>query len=443
MPSLLLATASTSQQDNSKIIDMCKARTLLILAVISILMGTISCAEKDVYDPERHQAIIRYVSPVDSVDQEHTWQLTENHTYSVSIDANVEATRLEIYSENPVESTEAELMSRVFVSYGQTVTLTVSMPVLLTTLYAALVDADGKYTVTSFSKTSRSVSFSSPIATKQSPRLATPKIMAYSYCYEEDFPEPGDYDFNDIVMRIGLERTGQKTMDIHVTLSAVGASRPITVALRLVGYRYQDIDSIKAKDGKTLNKNVPTTCMEIIKNDEILQTGRNGEAVVNLFLDAHWAIGDDLPETNGDFPRYKYNVKKTYSDGYEQTYAKNVTFTVYFKSESNLNNITLDMLDPFIMTYYTGGVVETHTDEFAAAQTMYEYNALSIKDVPWALRIPTRYFKYPLEGVEIGFKKKGIMLGAYMTNGHSFGEWCEDHRNYLDWYQYPEDRQVF
>ncbi len=443
MPSLLLATASTSQQDNSKTIDMSKARTLLILAVISSLVGVVSCREKDVYDPERHQAIIRYVSPVDSVDQKHTWLLTENHTYSVSVDANVGATRLEIYSENPVESTEAELMSRVFVSDGQTVTLTVSMPALLTTLYAALVDADGKYTVTSFSKTSRSVSFSSPIATKQSPRLATPKIMAYSYCYEEDFPEPGDYDYNDVVMRIGLERTGQKTMDIHVTLSAVGASRAITGALRLVGYRYQDIDSIKAKDGKTLNKDVPTTCMEIIKNDEILQTGRNGEAVVNLFLDAHWAIGDDLPEVNGDFPRYKYNVKKTYSDGYEQTYAKNVTFTVYFKSESNLNNITLDMLDPFIMTYYTGGVVEIHTDEFAAAQTMYEYNTIAFKDLPWALKIPTRYFKYPLEGVEIGFKKKGIMLGAYMTLGHSFGEWCEDHRNYLDWYQYPEDREVF
>jgi len=422
---------------------MSKARTLLILVVISILMGTVSCADKDAYDPERHQAIISYVSPVDSVDQQHTWLLTENHTYSVSIDANVGATRLEIYSENPVESTEAELISRVFVKSGQTVTLTVSMPVLLTTLYAALVDDDGKYTVTSFSKTSRSVSFSNPIATQQSPLLTTPKIMAYSYCYEEDFPEPGDYDYNDVVMRIGLERTGQKTMDIHVTLSAVGASRGLTGALRLVGYRYQDIDSIKAKDDKTLNKNVPSTCYEIIKTDDILQRGRNGEAVLNLFLDAHWAMGDDLPETNGDFPRYKYNVSKTYSTGYELTYAKNVTFTVYFKSESNLNNITLDMLDPFIMAYYVGGVVEIHTDEFAAAQTMYEYNTLSFKDLPWALKIPTRYFKYPLEDVEIGFRKKGVLLGAYMTTGHSFGEWCEDHRNYLDWYLYPEDYQVF
>ena len=422
---------------------MRKARILFILAAVSSLVGIVSCGEKEVYDPERHKEIIRYVSPVDSVDQQHTWQLTENRTYMVSVDANVGATRLEIYSENPVESTEAELMSRVFVKYGQDVTLTVSMPTLATTLYAALVDEDGKYTVTSFNKTSRSVSFSNPIATKESPRLATPKIMAYTYCYEEDFPEPGDYDYNDVVLRVGLERTGQKTMDIHATLSAVGASRPITGAIRLVGYRYQDIDSIKAKDDKTLNKNVPTTCMEIIKDEDILQRGRNGEAVVNLFLDAHWAIGDDLPEINGDFPRYKYNVSKTYSDEYDITYAKNVTFTVYFKNESNLNNITLDMIDPFILTYYVGGVVEIHTDEFAAAKTLYEYNTLSFKDLPWALKIPTRYFKYPLEGVEMGFKKEGFMFGAYMTKGHGFGEWCEDHRNYLDWYLYPTDNKVY
>lgn len=422
---------------------MYKAKTFPILAAVSLLVGIASCADKNAYDPERHQAIIRYVSPVDSVDQQHTWQLTESHTYSVSIDANVGATRLEIYNFNPVESTEAELMSRVFVSYGQTVALTVSVPSLLTTLYAALVDDDGNYTVTSFSKTSRSVSFSSPIATKQSPRLATPTVMAYTYCYEEDFPEPGDYDYNDVVMRIGLERTGTKTMDIHVSLSAVGASRALTGALRLVGYRYQDIDSIKAKDDKTLNKNVPTTCMEIIKTEDILQRGRNGEAVVNLFLDAHWAMGVDLPEINGDFPRYKYNVSRTYSDEYDITYAKTATFTVYFKNESNLNNLTLDMIDPFIMTYYVGGVVEIHTDDYAAAQTMYEYNTLSFKDLPWALKIPTRYFKYPLEGCQIGFRKEGFMFGAYMTVGHGFGEWCENHKSYLDWYLYPTDNQVF
>lgn len=424
---------------------MNNSKSLLITALLSpIILGLASCS-KDVYDSERHHEIIRYLSPVDSVDQKHTWQLTEDHTYSVSIDANVGARALEIYSDNPVKSTEAELMSRVYVRDGQQVTLTVSMPSIQESLYAALVDADGKYTVTSFSKNSRTVSFSSVEEGQKrlSPSMPSPKVMAYTFCYEEEFPEPGDYDYNDIVMRIGLERTGQKSIAIHTTLTAVGASKMLAGAIRLVGYRYQDIDSIVAKDGKTLNNNVPSPSYELIKNDDLLQKGRNGEAVVNLFVDAHWSIGDDLPEINGDFPRYKYNVSRGYSDQYELTYAKDVTYTVYFKSDASLNNFTLDMLDPFIMTYYVGSRLEIHVDEFAAAQTMYEYNTLDFKDLPWALKIPTSYFKYPLEGAQIGFRKDGYMFGAYMTIGHGFGEWCEDHRNYQDWYLYPTDNQVF
>ena len=421
---------------------MRKIETLLTVALASVLVVLASCS-KDVYDSERHHTIIRYVSPVDSVDQQHTWQLTETHLYNVTVSVSVGTQQLEIYSDNPVESSDAELMSRVFVKDGQTVTLTVSVPATLSTLYAAAVDGDGKMTVTSFSKNTRNVNFSSLLAEKQSPRLATPKIMAYTYCYEENFPEPGDYDYNDVVMRIALERTGTKTMDIHTTLTAVGASKMLAGAIRLVGYRYQDIDSIVAKDGKTLNENAPSTCFELITDDKLLQKGRNNEAVVNLFVDAHWAMGDDLPEVNGDFPRYKYNVSRTYSDDYDITYAKNVTYTVYFNSSGGLNNFTIDMLDPFVLTFYVGSRLEIHLDEYVDAQTMYTYNTLDFKDLPWALKVPTRYFQYPLEGSRIGFRKDGYMFGAYMTEGHGFGEWCEDHTRYLDWYLYPTDNQVF
>lgn len=421
---------------------MRKVNVLMAVVIVTTILASLSCS-KEIYNEETHHEIIRYLSPVDSVDQQHTWRLTENHTYTVSANANVGANRLEIYSGNPVESAEAEMMARVFVTDGQQVTLNVSMPTILSTVYAVLVDADGYMTVTSFSKETRNVDFSNPIAKKQKPTLLTPRIMAYTYCFEENFPEPGDYDYNDAVMRIALERTGQKTIDIHTTLSAVGAEKMLAGAIRLVGYRYQDIDSVVAKNGKTFNEKAPSTVYDLFTSDDLLQKGRNGEAVLNIFLDAHWAMGDNLPEINGDFPHYKYNVSRSYSDGYEITYAKNITYTVYFKSETSLNNFSLDMIDPFLMTFYSGARLEIHIDEFASAQTMYTYNTISFKDLPWALKIPTRYFKYPLEGNQIGFRKEGYMFGAYMTVGHGFGEWCEDHRNYLDWYLYPTENQVF
>ena len=428
---------------------------LFIAAVMAF--GTVSCSKEIDFDKEKYTKYRKYVSPVDSVDQSHTWQLSMSRTYQITVNANVGAKKLEIYSENPVTSTNAELMARAFVKEGEQVTLSTSVPDMLTTLYAAVVDDAGTYTVTSFSALEHYVDFTDPIATKQKPRLATPNVMAFTYCYEENYPEPGDYDFNDLVMRIGLERTGQKQMDIHVTLAAVGASGQIAGALRLVGYRYQDIESVVAKDGKTLNINVPKMSYGLLHNDDIFIEGRNGngkkgygEAVINLFVDAHWAMsGGDVETINDEFERKKYNVMRSFVDPYDQTYAKTVDFTVTFKSDASLNSLTHEMIDPFIITYYMSNRIETHMDEFKKAQTLYNYDDnVDFKDVPWALKIPTQYFQYPLEGCQIGFRKRTeegtpAMFGAYMTLGHSFGEWVEDQNSSLDWYQYPTANQVW
>jgi hypothetical protein len=72
----------------------------------------------------------------------------------------------------------------------------------------------------------------------------------------------------------------------------------------------------------------------------------------------------------------------------------------------------------------------------------------SFKDLPWALMVPQADFLYPLEGYEIGYRKKTesgkvAMFGAYTTIGHSFGEWAEDHNNFLDWYLYPNVQLTF
>ena len=420
-----------------------KSNQLVFIVAAVLTLGAASCS-KEIYDEQRHYEIIKYVSPVDSVDQKHTWQLSNYYTYSVSANVSVGAQKLELYSGNPVESTNAELLARTFVKDGQEVILSASVPAMLKTVYAALVDGNGTYTVVGFSPTDYYVDFTTPIAIRQAPSLKTPKVMAYTYCYEENFPEPGDYDFNDVVMRISLERTAQKAMTIGVTLAAVGASKPLAGALRLVGYRFEDIDSVVAVNGKTLNVNVPSTCYELIETDDILLKGRNKEAVINLFMDAHWAIGDDIETVNDDFIRKKYNVARSYSETYDITYAKSAAYTVYFSSEAALNGFTQEMLDPFLITYYAGARLEIHLDEFRDAQTFYNYNTISFKDIPWALRI----FQYPLEGNQIGFRRRledgsTAMFGAYMTVGHSFGEWAENRNSCLDWYEYPTSNQVY
>jgi len=431
---------------------------MIILTALTVL-GNLSCNKEIDYDEDKDKEYWRRVMPVDSIDNNHTWQLATSRSYQFTVNANVGAEKLEIYSDDPTTSTNAEMMARTFVEEGQQVTISVSVPSRLTSLYAALIDKEGTYTVTRFSPTERYVDFSNLIATKQSPRLVTPKVMSYTYVYEETFPGAGNYSYNDLVMRIGLERTGQKQMDIHVTLLAVGASGQVAGAIRLVGYRYQDIASVVAKDDKTLNVDVPKLSYGLILSDDILLEGRNGngkkgygEAVINLFADAHWAIcGGDIEIVNDDFKRKKYNVKRSFDDPYEQTYAKQVDFTVTFKNEGGLNNFTQEMIDPFILTYYMANKVETHLDEFKTVQVLHEYDVTIFKDLkklPWALKIPTSNFQYPLAGYKIGFRKRAndgtvSMDGAYRTVGHSFGEWVENQKNSLDWYLYPIEREVW
>ena len=111
-----------------------KSNQLVFGVAIVLAFGGVSCS-KNVYDENRHHEIIKYVSPVDSVDQKHTWQLANHCTYSVSVNAGVGAQRLELYSQNPVESANAELMARAFVKDGQQVVMSASVPAMLTTIY--------------------------------------------------------------------------------------------------------------------------------------------------------------------------------------------------------------------------------------------------------------------------------------------------------------------
>ena len=418
---------------------MDKTNKTILLGMAILTLGVMSC-NKNVYDENVHEELIHYLSPVDSVDQQHEWRLSSTRTYAISIDAGSDIKKVMLLTADPLKDRTAEIMTQQDVSNGKKINLSASVPYILTTLYAALVDGEGKYYVTSLSSDDTNVSFAD--ATVGTP-LSTPTPLTYTYLFEENFPEAGDYDYNDLVLRISQERTGEKEVTFRVTLAAVGADKQIACAIRLIGYRFQDIDSVKTPDAHTFNENVPDVYYNLIDSRDLLIQGRNKEAMVNLFAHAQFATGDNLNEDYGLYDKKKYNVTREYTDKTPIIPVVTKTFVVYFKKSTGLNSFTLDMIDPFIVTEYNGSKMETHTDEYRDAQTLYEYNVPKFKDLPWALRIPSRYFSYPLEGCEIGFKKKGYMFGAYMTKGHSFGEWAEDHKNFLDWYLYPTSSEVW
>ena len=424
-------------------------KLLMALGILGSLMLT-SC-HKDVFDEDDYNRILDEASPVDSVDAKHTWELTQDHIYVVEADVHIGVKSVLILSDNPLTALNAEVMAQSAIEDGGRAMLAATVPTMTNELYAALVDDKDRYTVVSFPVGTTVVNFSGVKSVySQKPlkaRLVQQKLV---YCFEEEMPEPGDYDYNDVILRLAREVVDSRHLKIDVELAAVGGSKQLAAGLRLVGYQAEDIDSVAIESGNSFDMggyyhDVPLekTASPLFQSSSLLQAGRNGEALLYLFEDAHWAMGENLNVVNQIFQRKKYNVSKSYSDDLMILPTRTETYHVYFKADQNINGFTPAMFDPFVLSPYYGAVWELHCFRDREAQVTREYTLTKSRKLPWALMIPYASFRYPLEGVNIGFKKNDGYFGAYMNRGCSFGEWAEDRNKCLDWYTSPTFNRVF
>ena len=428
-------------------------RKVIILALACFVVGQVlltntSCKKREVFDPEVLDTIMTIASPVDKVDETHDWVMSSEKPFVIMADINVNAKKLQILTENPLQSDEAVVVSEAPITDGNFVTLYAAYPLIKEKLYAALVDEKGAYTVTEFGVEKMNVDFSNPLFVSEFLSY-TPQPQSFVYGYEAEFPEPGDYDYNDIVLHISKEWVESNVIQLNVQLAAVHSSTQLSAAVRLLDYSFDDIDSVKTVGGITFNDNVPSQILGVLTQDvdQLLLQGRNNEAVINLFADAHWATGDNLLENFGMMARKNYNVTKGSDSSNQLIVPRTISYLIYFKDGSQLNRFTLDSIDPFIMKSYNGAIWEVHLNEYRNAQTLFEYVIADLenKHLPWALKVPTGTFRHPLKGVNIGFyiKDSKALYGAYSKSGHAFGVWSSDKTQAEDWYLYPNVNSVF
>jgi LruC domain-containing protein len=411
--------------------------------VAAVVVANYSCTNRDLFDQEATQNISDSLSPVDSLDKYHNWLLTDSRSITVEANANVNAQWLKILTADPRQDDNAEIATQVMIADGETTYMSFCYPKLVTTLYAALVDDQGLYTVTSFTPNDHKVDFSEPLYTKQVISYM-PQPQTFVYCYEEEMPDflKVDFDFNDVILDISYERTGEREMRFHVKLAAVGTDRQVGAAIRLKNFKYDEIESVTTEGDASFNVNskgqdAPDQMLTVHKRKELLLQSNNTDkdAVINLFCDAHWATGDFLTENYGMIDRKRYNVSKGSGTDYQTMVPREVTYIVTFKDKSGLEYLSFDLIDPFIIKNYNGGIFEVHQYANRNDWVLYEYKVAEIEKLPWALVIPYKKFRHPLEGENIGFRKKNVLsFGAYGKRGHSFGEWSMNHTIALDWY---------
>ena len=443
---------------------MKRIKWIIPLIAALILVANNSCSpNKELFDQDVTQAISDSLSPVDSIDLYHPWTMSDSRTITVTANApNVNAQWLKILTADPRKDPNAEVATQVMIARGESTFMSFCYPKILTTLYAALVDDNGLYTVTAFSPNDHKVDFSDPLYTKQLISYI-PKPQAFVYCYEEEMPDYTNlnFDYNDVVMSIAYERTGEREMRFHVALAAVGTDRPMSAALHLRNFKYDEIDTVYTVGGASFNVNskgeeIPEQVVStnLLRNRELLlksqsqEREEDKEAVINLFCDAHWATGDLLSLNEVRLiDRKRYNVTKTTSTDYRTMVPKEVTYVVVFKEKTGLEYLNFDLIDPFIIKEYLGGTFEVHQFAYRNDWVLKNYKIAEIVKLPWALVVPYKKFRHPLEGVNIGFKKREIQgFGAYSSvTGHTFGEWSMNHNLALDWYlnQYATENQVY
>ena len=427
---------------------------LLIMGIVMVM--NYSCREYDLYDEKKTQEINDSVMPIDSVDLHHNWMLYNSAAVTVIANDNVGAQWAKVLTADPRVSTEAEVAAQVPISDGGTANLSFSYPKRLDSLYLAMVDDEGLYTVTRFKPDiEQTVYFTRPLYRKQLISY-TPQPQMFVFCFEEEMPYiiDADNDYNDIVLGLSYERTADREIRFHVQLAAVGVDKQVAAAIRLKNYKYTDIESITTVGNASFNKNpqgeeVPNQILTVHKNKELLlESLKNREAVINLFCDGHWATGvlRSSDEDYGRMVRKRYNVTTGSSENAQTMVPREVTYVVTFKKGVSIDNLNFELLDPFIIKMYLGGIYEVHPFAYRHDNVLNVFKYDELIRIPWSLTIPYSKFRHPLEGVNIGFKKKDIMgFGAYGLRGHSFGEWSMDQNKSIDWYlnEYATENQVY
>lgn len=423
-----------------------KKNSWLIWCSLCWIIVVTGCVRNQ-FDLQRYEEIVDEMSPVVDVDENHDWQLSTTKSLMVDLTGLEDIVRIQILTDNPVATDQATLVGEAFVTSKAVVPMTITYPNLQEKLYVAAIDSEERYTIVTFEpKVKDVVNFSNPIIDKKKLTNLN-QLQIFTYLFEEEYPEPGDYDYNDIVVRLSMRRTGLQEVHINVELAAVGASKQLAFAIRLFGYKATDIEKVTTVDNASFDVvggvAFPDQMRTVMKEKDLLLTGIYQEAVLNIFADAHWATGDKLNADYGVMTRKRYNVSNTKNDIYGTFIPREITYVVTFKDGVDIDYLSLGQLDPFVIEQYNSANWEIHTYAFHNSQVLSPYPGQVITSLPWALCVPNSTFRWPIHAVAIGGRKQGASSGAYHTFDHSFGEWAQDKSRSTDWYLYPDKEDTY
>lgn len=246
----------------------------------------------------------------------------------------------------------------------------------------------------------------------------------YSYAFEDNYPQAGDYDFNDIVLNVNLPAAGNDVKDLKyiVDLRAVGAVKQLGAGLRIREFDKSNVEEVSFGAGATQRTNSLNS--GIFENASYETNGN--ELVIPLFGDAHYVYG------------YTGSQRPMLNTGNASTPLTNIytlEVNIKLKNAISIPSVT-DGLDFFIA--YQGGAqkrTEIHLNQFNSPTANGQLADKEVLDVikavnnTWALCVPEK-FAYPTETT--------VITDAYAK----FADWAHDQVMNTDWYNTVSSNKV-
>lgn len=246
----------------------------------------------------------------------------------------------------------------------------------------------------------------------------------YSYAFEDNYPQAGDYDFNDIVLNVNLPAAGNDVKELKyiVDLRAVGAVKQLGAGLRIREFDKSNVEEVSFGAGATQRTNSLNS--GIFENASYETNGN--ELVIPLFGDAHYVYG------------YTGSQRPMLNTGNASTPLTNMytlEVNIKLKNAISIPSVT-DGLDFFIA--YQGGAqkrTEIHLNQFNSPTANGQLADKEVLDVikavnnTWALCVPEK-FAYPTETT--------VITDAYAK----FADWAHDQAVNTDWYNTVSSNKV-
>lgn len=279
--------------------------------------------------------------------------------------------------------------------------------------------------------------------------------QGFRFCFEDNFPTPGDYDFNDVVITVAPQIDGT-TVKVKVILEAVGATKAIGAGMRLKGINLNWVTSMSCN--ANLDQGLPQTNTLMPTNGELSQNGVNiletapevgSDLALRLFSDAHWALSHEEEDIMNAVRRYMLNTIKNGNTELEERNKftpVEATYTFEMDTEEHANLFVQQNFDVFIVEYHNSIPWEVHTVPFKLDQVIYQYaNSAKLRpyagetaNYPWAICAPAT-FRYPIEWQSICGMGLADLTGNTYDDAEGpykhFADWAANQNSYPNWYE--------